>query len=101
MPQLLPEPPPWLSGDRSRWSQFALTTPVVLWGAEPFFIRAWRSLRSFHLNMFTLIAIGVGIAYLYSAIVMLFPGIFPESLAQHGRIPVYFEAAAMITVLVL
>ena len=101
MSHLLPHPPSWLSDDVSRWIQFILSTPVVLWAGWPFFKRGWRSVQSRHLNMFTLIAIGVGVAYLYSAIVMLFPGAFPMSLAQHGKIGIYFEAAAMITVLVL
>jgi len=101
MPHLLPEPPQWLTSDRARWIQFALSTPVVLWAGEPFFIRAWKSLRSLHLNMFTLIGTGIGVAYLFSAIVMLFPNIFPETIAQHGKVPIYFETAAMITVLVL
>ena len=101
MSHLIPNAPPWLSGDASRWIQFALSTPVVLWAGWPFFKRGGRSIRTRNLNMFTLIAIGVGVAYFYSAVVMLFPGAFPESLSHHGRIGIYFEAAAMITVLVL
>jgi Cu+-exporting ATPase len=101
MSHLVPHAPSWLSGDVSRWIQFVLSTPVVLWAGWPFFKRGWRSVQSRHLNMFTLIAIGVGVAYLYSAIVMLFPSAFPASLAHHGKIGIYFEAAAMITVLVL
>ena len=101
MSHLIPRSPAWLSGDWSRWIQFVLSTPVVLWAGWPFFKRGWRSIRSRHPNMFTLIAIGVGVAYLYSAVVMLFPGLFPAPLAQHGKIGIYFEAAAMITVLVL
>ena len=93
--------PSWLSGDPSRWIQFVLSTPIVLWAGWPFFKRGWRSVQNRHPNMFTLIAIGVGVAYVYSAIVMLFPGAFPVSLAHHGNIEIYFEAAAMITVLVL
>jgi Cu+-exporting ATPase len=85
----------------SRWLQFVLSTPVVLWGGWPFFVRGWQSLRNRSLNMFTLIAIGVGAAYLYSAIVMLLPQIFPPSFSEHGKIGIYFEAAAIITVLVL
>ena len=73
MSHLVPHAPSWLSGDVSRWIQFVLSTPVVLWAGWPFFKRGWRSVQSRHLNMFTLIAIGVGVAYLYSAIVMLFP----------------------------
>jgi Cu+-exporting ATPase len=101
MSHLIPNAPPWLSGDASRWIQFALSTPVVLWAGWPFFKRGGRSIRTRNLNMFTLIAIGVGVAYFYSAVVMLFPGAFPESLSHHGKIGIYFEAAAMITVLVL
>ena len=101
MSHLIPNAPPWLSGDASRWIQFALSTPVVLWAGWPFFKRGARSIRTRNLNMFTLIAIGVGVAYFYSAVVMLLPGAFPESLSHHGKIGIYFEAAAMITVLVL
>jgi Cu+-exporting ATPase len=101
MSHLWPNAPAWLSGDASRWIQFALSTPVVLWAGWPFFKRGWRSIQTRNLNMFTLIAIGVGVAYFYSAIVMLFPGLFPASMTHHGKIGIYFEAAAMITVLVL
>ncbi len=83
------------------WVQFALATPVVVWGGRPFFERGWRSVVSRHLNMFTLIAIGTGTAYAYSVIATLFPGLFPESFRMHGRPAVYFEAAAVITTLVL
>ena len=91
----------WAMGDASRWIQFVLSTPVVLWAGWPFFKRGWRSLVTRHLNMFTLIAIGVGTAYVFSAVVMLLPGAFPVSLAAEGRIGIYFEAAAVIIVLVL
>ncbi len=91
----------WLLSDASRWWQFALSTPVVLWAGWPFFVRGWQSVKTGHLNMFTLIAIGVGAAFGYSAVAMLAPGLFPESVQEHGRVGVYFEAAAMITVLVL
>ena len=101
MAHLFPRAPHWLASDASRWMQFALSTPVVLWAGWPFFVRGWRSLVSRHLNMFTLIAIGIGAAWLYSAVVMLAPGVFPPSFQQHGKIGVYFEAAAVITVLVL
>lgn len=101
MSHLVPNPPSWLSGDGSRWIQFVLSTPVVLWAGWPFFKRGWRSVQSRNLNMFTLIAIGVGVAYFYSAVVMLFPGAFPATFGHHGKIGIYFEAAAMITVLVL
>jgi Cu+-exporting ATPase len=84
------------------WIQFALATPVVLWGGWPFFERGWRSILNRRLNMFTLIAIGTGAAYLYSAVAVLFPGLFPDSLRGHGGVlEVYFEAAAVITTLVL
>jgi Cu+-exporting ATPase len=90
-------PPPW-----SDWISFALSTPVVLWAGAPFFARGWRSVVSGHLNMFTLIAMGTGVAYLYSAIGTLFPQIFPAGFRDaHGAVAVYFEAAAVITVLVL
>src|SRR5437764_7712413 len=101
MSHLIPNAPEWLAGDASRWIQFALATPVVLWAGWPFFVRGWRSLVSRHLNMFTLIAIGVGVAWLYSCVALFFPGWFPPSLAHHQKPGLYFEAAAMITVLVL
>ena len=75
----------WVSGLVSRWTQFILSTPVVLWAGWPFFQRGWRSLANRHLNMFTLIAMGVCAAYAFSAVAMLFPGIFPASFARHGR----------------
>jgi Cu+-exporting ATPase len=84
------------------WIQFALATPVVLWGGWPFFERGWQSIANRSLNMFTLIAIGVGTAYVYSVVATLFPDIFPESFYGHsGTVAVYFEAAAVITALVL
>lgn len=86
----------------SRWIQFALATPVVLWGGWPFFVRGWRSLLARSLNMFTLIALGTGVAYVYSVIAMLFPHVFPSSMQAMGGGPaIYFEAAAVITTLVL
>jgi P-type Cu+ transporter len=91
----------WVMGDTSRWLQFALSTPVVLWAGWPFFERGWQSMVTRSLNMFTLIAIGVGTAYLSSAVVMLVPGAFPISFAPDGKVGVYFEAAAVIVVLVL
>ncbi len=82
--------------------QAALATPVVLWGAAPFFQRAWASLRPWRPNMFTLIALGTGAAWLASLAALLAPGAFPESMRDvHGRVPVYFEAAAVIVTLVL
>lgn len=85
----------------SSWLQFILTTPVVLWAGGIFFIKAWRSVLNRSLNMFTLVSMGVGAAYGYSAFAVLFPHIFPDSLKIHGEIGLYFEAAAVITVLVL
>ena len=98
---LFPTAAEWVQGDTSRWVQFILSTPVALWAGWPFFKRGWQSIRNRSLNMFTLIAIGVGTAYLFSATVMLLPGIFPPSFQAHGKVGVYFEAAAVITVLVL
>ncbi|TWJ19755.1 heavy metal translocating P-type ATPase [Geobacter argillaceus] len=84
------------------WVQLALATPVVLWGGWPFFQRGWRSVANRNLNMFTLIAIGTGTAYLYSLFVALFPGVIPASFRGHtGEVDVYFEAAAVIVTLVL
>jgi len=90
-----------LSMVASRWLQLALATPVVLWAGWPFFERGWRSVVTWNLNMFTLIAIGVGAAYVYSVIAMLFPDLIPEAFKEHGHVAVYFEAAVMIVVLVL
>jgi Cu+-exporting ATPase len=92
---------PWVNGDVSRWTQFALTTPVVAWAAWPFFQRGWRSIVNRHLNMFTLIAIGVGAAFVFSAVAMLMPGLFPHTMQHGGKVAIYFEAAAVIVVLVL
>jgi len=91
----------WVMGDTSRWIQFALSAPVVLWAGWPFFKRGWRSLITWNLNMFTLIAIGVGTAFVYSVVAMIAPGIFPPAMRPHGTVDVYFEAAAVIIVLVL
>jgi len=86
----------------SMWAQLALATPVVVWGGWPFFERFWASFKTTKPNMFTLIGLGVGTAYLYSVVATLFPQIFPASLRTMGGIvPVYFEAAAVITTLVL
>ena len=82
--------------------QFLLATPVVLWGGFPFFERGWESLKSRHFNMFTLIALGTGVAYIYSVIATFFPGLFPKDLQMHGgMVAVYYEAAAVIITLVL
>ena len=91
----------WVTGDASRWLQFVLTTPVVLWAGWPFFRRGWRSLTTRNLNMFTLISIGVGAAFIFSALAMLMPGLFPGSMQHQGKVAIYFEAAAVIVVLVL
>ncbi|MBX9648487.1 MAG: YHS domain-containing protein, partial [Xanthobacteraceae bacterium] len=92
----------WIDPTLSNWIQFAFATPVVLWAGWPFFVRGGQSLVTRHLNMFTLIAIGTGVAYLYSVIGTIAPGIFPETFRGHGgSVAVYFESAAVITVLVL
>ncbi len=89
---------PALSG----WIQFAFATPVVLWAGWPFFVRGWQSLQTRNFNMFTLIAMGTGVAYLYSVVATLAPNVFPAAFRDHhGTVAVYFEAAAVITVLVL
>jgi Cu+-exporting ATPase len=85
----------------SRWLEFLLTTPVVLWCGGVFFKKAWRSIVNRSLNMFTLISMGVGAAYVYSAVAVLAPGLFPDSFRRGGEVGLYFEAAAVITVLVL
>jgi Cu+-exporting ATPase len=91
-----------LSMRSGQWLQFALATPVVLWGGWPFFVRGWRSIINRSPNMFTLIAIGTGVAYAFSVIAMLAPGIFPAPIRMSdGMVPVYFEVAAVITTLVL
>jgi len=86
----------------SNWIQFAFATPVVLWAGWPFFVRGWQSLLTRNLNMFTLIAVGTGVAYVYSVVGTIAPGIFPAAFRGHGgAVAVYFESAAVITVLVL
>ena len=90
--------PEWLSN----WIQLALATPVALWAGWPFFVRGWVSLRSRNLNMFTLIAMGVGVAWAYSVVATVAPDLFPSAFrGVHGDVPVYFEAASIITTLVL
>src|ERR1035437_934481 len=91
----------WVMSDVSRWIQFVLSTPVVLWAGWPFFKRGWRSVVMRHLNMFTLIAIGVGAAFVFSAVAMLMPDLFPHTMQHEGKVAIYFEAAAVIVVLVL
>ena len=85
----------------SMWVQLALATPVVVWAARPFFERGWASIITRKLNMFTLISIGIGVAYAYSVVATVAPGIFPQSLrTMGGRVPVYFEVASVITALI-
>ncbi len=91
-----------LSPGVSRWLELLFATPVVLWCGWPFFERGWNSLRTWNLNMFTLIALGVGVAYSYSVVATLFPAVFPAAMRDvHGQVGVYFEAAAVIVTLVL
>src|SRR5262245_33752853 len=92
----------WIAQTLSNWIQFALATPVVLWGGWPFFVRGWQSVITRNLNMFTLIAMGTGVAFVYSVVATLAPGMFPQAFRGHdGAVAVYFEAASVITVLVL
>ncbi len=92
----------YVPGQWSNWIQFALATPVVLWAGWPFFERGWASLKTRNLNMFTLIAMGVGVAWVYSVVAVAVPQIFPDAFRKEdGSVPVYFEAAAVITALVL
>ncbi|MBZ5561125.1 MAG: copper-translocating P-type ATPase [Acidobacteriia bacterium] len=94
--------PKWASEHFWTWFELVLATPVVLWGGWPFFVRGWRSIVNRSLNMFTLIGLGVGVAYLYSFVAALFPEIFPAAFRDAaGSVAVYFEAAAVITTLVL
>jgi Cu+-exporting ATPase len=105
MSEMLPGGGPfarWLSQRVLIWIQLALATPVVLWGGAPFFVRGWQSVVTRHLNMFTLIGLGVAVAYAYSVVAALMPGLFPDSFRNHaGGVAVYFEAAAVIVTLVL
>jgi Cu+-exporting ATPase len=99
MPTILPEN---LSTKALYWIEFALATPVVLWAGWPFYVKAWYSVKSWNPNMFTLIALGVSVAWVYSVVALLFPTIFPpQMLGSEGTVHVYFEAAAVITALVL
>jgi len=85
-----------------KWAELLLATPVVLWGGRPFFVRGWQSVVTWNPNMFTLIGLGVAIAYLYSIVAAFFPGLFPESFrGAGGEVEMYFEAAAVIATLVL
>lgn len=92
---------PWVDSQTSRWLQFAFATPVVWWAGWPFFYLGWRSILTGHLNMFTLIAVGVGASYIFSAFAMLMPNLFPQTMQHKGMVAIYFEAAAVIVVLVL
>jgi len=98
-PQWLPA---WLSMPMVQWIEFVLATPVVLWGGWPFFVKAFHSVRTWNLNMFTLIALGVGAAWIYSVVALFFPHLFPPKMQlEGGLVHVYFEAAAVIVALVL
>jgi Cu+-exporting ATPase len=104
MSDMLPGMPmqAWLGARAEAWVEFALATPVVLWGAWPFFVRAWQSLVSRNLNMFTLFGLGIGVAYGYSVVALFLPTIFaPTFRGEGGLVAVYFEASAVIVVLVL
>ncbi|CUU14250.1 Lead cadmium zinc and mercury transporting ATPase EC 3633 EC 3635 Coppertranslocating Ptype ATPase EC 3634 CDS [Bradyrhizobium sp.] len=95
-------PHDWIDPALSNWIQLVVTTPAVLWAGWPFFVRGWQSLVTRNLNMFTLIAMGTGVAYLYSIVATVVPQIFPAAFRSHdGAVAVYFEPAAVITVLVL
>ena len=85
----------------SPWIQLALAAPIVLWAGAPFFVRGWMSLKTRHLNMFTLISIGVGAAFLYSLVATLAPGVFPDNFKMHSMVPIYYEAAGVVVALVL
>ncbi len=99
LPALLPQR---LSMRTVQWIEFLLATPVVLWGGWPFFVRAWQSVKTWNLNMFTLIGLGVSVAWVYSMVALLFPQIFPPIMQMKGgMVHVYFEAAAVIIALVL
>ena len=90
-----------VSGEVFNWGQAVLATPVVLWGGWPFFVRAWASFKTWNLNMFSLIGIGTGAAYLFSLVGLLFPSLLPPAFKMNGMVPLYFEAAAVIVTLVL
>ncbi|NUQ32440.1 MAG: heavy metal translocating P-type ATPase, partial [Dermatophilaceae bacterium] len=90
-----------VSATAANWAQLVLATPAVLWAGWPFFERGWTSVRTLKLNMFTLIAMGTGVAWLFSVVATVAPGVFPEAFRMDGAVAVYFEAAAIITTLVL
>jgi Cu+-exporting ATPase len=101
MAHLIPALASWSNGELSRWLQFVMSIPVVGWCGYPFFLRGWYSILRRHWNMFTLIAIGVGAAFIFSAVAMLVPDFFPSPMRHGGKVPVYFESAAVIVSLVL
>ncbi|MEI8293195.1 MAG: heavy metal translocating P-type ATPase [bacterium] len=101
MAHVVPSAAGWANGDAARWLQFTLTLPVVCWCGFPFFLKGWRSFQSGHWNMFTLISIGVGAAFLFSTAALLVPDFFPQGMGHDGRLPVYFESATVIISLVL
>ncbi|MEI7928817.1 MAG: copper-translocating P-type ATPase [Verrucomicrobiales bacterium] len=103
MPPMIPGIPmeSLISSSISKWLQFALATPVVFWAGWIFFVKGWRSFKGWNLNMFTLIAIGVGAAFSYSVVAVFAPGLFPVSFRHHGNVELYFETASVIIVLVL
>lgn len=90
----------WIGEKTALWLELALATPVVLWASLPFFQRGWTSVRTWNLNMWTLIMLGVGAAYLYSLVAVLAPGLFPQEITDAGHAPVYFEAAVVIIALI-
>jgi len=99
MPSLLPD---WVSMKTVQWIEFILATPVVLWGGWPFFVRGYNSLKTWNLNMFTLISLGVFVAWVYSVVALIAPHIFPPKMQfAGGLVHVYFESAAVIIALVL
>jgi P-type Cu+ transporter len=91
----------WIAPKLRQWIELALVLPIMLWAAQPFFVRGWRSVVTGHLNMFTLIAIGTGMAFLFSLLAVLAPGIFPADMHHMGVVPAYFESAGVIITLVL
>ena len=101
MGAMVPGAPVWLESAVARWAQLVFAAPVVLWAGAPLLVRGVRSVRTGHLNMFTLIAIGVGTAFGYSVVALLAPGLFPHALRHGGGVALYFGSAAVIVVLVL
>ncbi len=91
----------WIGANTFNWLQALLGTPVVVWGGWPFFVRAWLSFKTWHLNMFSLIGLGTATAYLFSVFALLFPSALPDAFKMNGMVPLYFEAAAVIVTLVL